>query len=135
MVKFKQVASEVKLCILHNPDVADSSEFIALSRVKGTAKGKLDYLKKIRDERMLQPLESGVRMENICMRILESIEDIDIETVGYHRKCYQNFTNHLDRLKPIESSNPTASRSPRKERPSNIDLFPDKCIFCNRLAK
>ena len=66
--------------------------------MKGTAKDELAYLKKIRDERMLQPLESGVCMENICVRILESIEEIDVETVGYHRKCYQNFTNNLDRL-------------------------------------
>ena len=46
MAKFKQAASEIKLYILHNPDVADSSEFIALSRVKETAKDKLAYLKK-----------------------------------------------------------------------------------------
>ena len=84
---------------------------------------------------MLQPLESGVRMENICMRRPENIEDIDVETVGYHRKCYQNVTHHLDRLKPKESTNLTTSRSPRKELPSNVDLFPDECIFCNRLEK
>ena len=50
MAKFKQAASEVKLCILHNPNVADLSEFIALRRVKGTARDKLAYLKEIRDE-------------------------------------------------------------------------------------
>ena len=94
MAKFKQAALEIILCIV-NPNVADSSE---LSRVKGTAKNKLAYLKKIRDERMLQSLKSGVHMENICMRIPESIESIDVETVDYYRKCYQNFTNHLDSL-------------------------------------
>lgn len=38
------------------------------------------------------------------MGIPKSLHDADLETNGYHRGCYQNFTNHLDCLMGVGST-------------------------------
>ena len=74
-------------------------------------------------------------MEDICSLIPESLANANIEEVGYHRGCYQNFTKNLDRLRSDTSTveNTKLTRSPRKPSASNDPgKFPIECIFCEK---
>lgn len=122
-------------CILHVSGI-QHGDFTPLSNIKGSAADKLAQLHDIRDRRLLEPRGSPNRMEDICNQIPESLAGENLETIGYHRGCYQKFTKHQDRLKCSVTSNDGActSRSPRKSRPSSAtQLFPPECIFCQKL--
>jgi len=122
-------------CILHVIGI-QHGDFTPLSKVKGSATDKLTHLHSIRDRRLLEPYDSPHRMEDVCISIPESLAGADLEAIGYHRGCYQNFTKNLDRLKGrIETiTEASTSRSPRKPRSSSaIKLFPPECIFCEKL--
>ena len=120
------------LCMLHVSGI-QHGDFTPLSNIKGSANDKLTQLHCIRDRRLLEPLDSPSRMEDVCSRIPDNLVDADLEEIGYHRGCYQNFTKNQDRLK--SSSNETfTSRSHRKPSCSSATLlFPPECIFCNKL--
>ena len=121
-------SEENAVCFLHDPNEPNSA-FIRLSTVKGTAEGKLNQILRIRDQRSQKALESPYRMKSICDQIPSSLDNIDLEEVGYHRNCYQNFTKNLDRLhcnKPNASSTNTEEmvmRSPRKRKSDDSFLF------------
>ena len=74
-------------------------EFTALSNVNGSANEKLGHLLNIREKRLNEPHDSPYRMEDVCSKIPDTLTDVNLEEVGYHRGCYQNFTRNLDRLK------------------------------------
>ena len=135
MSKFENADAVVNTCILHQCATRDLSDFMVLSNVKGGASNKLKYLHEIRDKRLQQPLGSPHRMEDVCMQIPESTNEANSGIIGYHRHCYQKFTNHLDRLKFSDAGQPSTSRSPRKRIASSKELFPDKCIFCDKKVK
>ncbi len=123
-------------CILHVSGTQDV-DFTPLSKVKGPANDKLGQLHTIRERRLSEPRDSPHRMEDVCNRIPESLDDADLETIGYHRGCYQKFTKNQDRLKcsqSNEASTSTPSRSPRKPHSSSAKQhFPPQCIFCGRV--
>jgi len=109
--------------------------FTSLSNIKGSATDKLAQLHSIHDKRLIESQESPNRMEEACNNIPESLSGADLEAIGYHRGCYQNFTKNQDRLKSSVTSNEAStSRSPRKPPSSSaMQLFPPECIFCQRL--
>lgn len=115
-------------CMLHVPSVSDHAPFIALSKIKGTATEKLQYLQSIRDRRLRQ----SYRMQSVCDQIPSTLPD-NVESMGYHRLCYQRFTGSLHLLgEATESEASTSSlRSPRKL--STESIFPPECIFCEKL--
>lgn len=119
-------------CIVHASGI-QHGYFTAFSNVRGSATDKLAQLHSIRDRRLAEPSDSPSRMEDVCNGIPESLVGADLEAIGYHRGCYQNFTKNQDRLKCIvESKEAPTSRSPRKLPPpcSTMQLFPPECIFC-----
>lgn len=121
-------------CILHVPSI-EHLDFTPFSQVQGSAAEKLAQLHGIRDRRLAEPLDSPYRMKDICNHIPESLDGADLETIGYHRGCYQNFTKNQNRLKCSADSNeaPT-SRSHRNSASSlAMKLFPLECIFCGKL--
>lgn len=123
-------------CILHVTGI-QHGDFTPLSNVKGTAAEKLAQMHDIREKRLLEPLDSPNRMEEVCSQIPESLAGADLQVIGYHRGCYQNFTKNQDRLKSSSTSQElkaSKSRSPRRQSSSSaIQLFPPECIFCQRL--
>ena len=117
-------------CILHSSNV-QHGEFISLQNIRSCPKEKLKFLHEIRLQRINQPPDSPARLENVCSLIPLNLDELDLKTTGYHRGCYQNFTNHLDRLKGVVLDIPPVIRSPRKSSSSTI--FPSTCIFCEKL--
>lgn len=114
-----------QVCVVHHPS-SKCGPFTYLRNVKNP-KERLDMLKSIRDRRLSQTVGSPNRMEEACKLIPEDIADVH----GYHRDCYQMFTNHLNRLS--ESSKeavPSTSRNARSSS-SRIVFTPD-CIFCKK---
>ena len=87
--KKRKLDANVERCILHASGIQH----------KGSAGEKLAYLLDIREKRLNEPHDSPYRMENICSLIPESLANVNIKEVGYHRGCYQNFTKNLDRLR------------------------------------
>ena len=105
--------------------------------IKGPTADKLTQLHAIRDRRLAEPQTSPYRMVDVCYLIPESLEGMNLQTVGYHRGCYQRFTKNLDRLSDTlnTSTEASMSRSPRKLPSSAGPLFPPQCIFCGKLEK
>ena len=124
-------------CILHCTDSTDL-DFMPLSQSKGPIAQKLALLHTIRDRRLSEPIGSAYRMEDVCKLIPDEIITDDLDTIGYHRGCYQKFTKNQDRLKCNTSSEvvcSSTSRSPRKVGTSSntAQLFPPECIFCDKI--
>ncbi len=121
-------------CSLHVSGI-QHLDFTRLSDVKGSATNKLAQLHSIRDRRLIEPHDSPYRMEDVCNSIPESLAGADLEAIGYHRGCYQNFTKNQDRLKcSVKYHEASTSRSLRKTPSSSaIQMFPPECIFCGRL--
>ena len=114
-----------QLCVIHQSS-SKYGPFTYLRNIKNPRE-RLDMLKSIRDRRLSQAVGSANRMEEACKLIPEDISEVH----GYHRHCYQMFTNHLDRLS--ESSNeevPSTSRHARSS--SGRVLFTPDCIFCKK---
>ena len=132
--KKRKLDANVERCILHASGI-QHNEFTSFNNVKGSAGEKLAYLLNIRKKRLNEPHDSPYRMEDICSLIPESLANVNIKEVGYHRSCYQNFTKNLDRLMSDTSTvkNTKLTRSPRKPSAS-IDpgKFPTECIFCEK---
>ena len=121
-------------CILHVRGI-QHGDFTSLSNVKGSATDKLAQQHSIRDKRLTEPQDSPNSLEDVYNGIPECLAGADLEPIGYHRGCYQNFTKKQDRLKcSVTSSEESKSRSPRKPPSSSaMQRFPLECIFCQRL--
>ncbi|CAH1773854.1 unnamed protein product [Owenia fusiformis] len=124
-------------CILHVNNIQHGN-FTMFGNVKGSAKDKLDYILSVRDKIHCEPNDSPFRMEEVCNLIPESLADADLETLGYHRGCYQLFTKNRDRLKcntSVASNEASTSRphSPRRRSSDQMHPFPQECIFCQKL--
>ena len=131
--KKRKLDANVERCILHASGI-QHNEFTSFNNVKGSAGEKLAYLLDIRKRRLNEPHDSPYRMEDICRLIPESLANVNIKEVGYHRGCYQNFTKNLDRLRSDTSTvENKLTRSLRKPSASNDPgKFPTECIFCEK---
>ena len=119
---------EPKICIIHHPQ-SKCDAFVYLSELKDSG-DRIRYLQSVRELRLSMPPGSSSRMETVC----EQIPTVILECHGYHRDCYQRFTNHLDRLKPTESMTIPSTSQGRQSRGSidKVALFAKDCIFCNK---
>ncbi|KAI4827603.1 hypothetical protein KUCAC02_030988 [Chaenocephalus aceratus] len=123
------------VCILHVPSMSDHGPFTPLTKIKGTAIEKLQQLHEIRDQRLHQPHKSPYCMQSVCDQIPTTLPD-DLESVGYHRNCYQRFTCNLHLLE----DNPEPSTSQWNHSPRKLSfggsagpIFPPECIFCDKV--
>lgn len=133
----KRKSSHIEHCFLHANGL-QHGDFTPLSKIKGLACDKLEYLHKIRLWRLSEPDGSPHRMEEICSGIPESISSVDLETSGYHRGCYQNFTKNLDRLtsrrlKQIKPSHHSPRVISSASGVAQSSIIPPECIFCEKL--
>ncbi len=128
-------------CVLHNHNVPNDNPFTCFSAVKGGPSEKLSYLHKIRDWRLAEPFDSTHRMKDVCDLLPDSLEGLELEKTGYHRRCYQDFTMSLHRLKnpstdgTTEPSTSQRHHSPRKKIAAGADHVkfpPDECMFCEK---
>ena len=70
-------------------------------------------------------------MKKICDKILKVLTGLNLETTGYHRKCYQKFTKNFDRFHIVSDTNvqqmiDQISRSPRRPQLTPTNAFPLK---------
>ena len=103
--------------MLHNTKVPETDTFICFSSVKCDPAEKLSKLLQTRERRLAESINSPHRMKNVCDLLPETLDGLDLDTTGYQRRCYQEFTTHLDQLQ-IASANAATSKkhhSPRKE--------------------
>ena len=129
------------LCILHTTTISDHGSFISFSSARGDPGKKLAELHNIRDQRLTDPTESSYRMKEVGDQIPTTLEGADMEAIGYHRRCYQNFTSNLQCLKCNKKSSTQHSKSQKKYSPrkqpsagaTKSMLFPPECIFCIQL--
>ena len=124
-------------CILH-VKAKNHGNVIAFRDVKVDAAEKLSSLHQIWDNGLAEPNDSPHRMENIWTLIPETLEGVDLESVGYHRYCYQQFTQNQNRLKQLNIQIPSTSKahqSPRRTAHSTESrtLFPPECIYCEKI--
>ena len=127
-----------QICILHVAGI-DNGQFTSFRNTKGGMSEKLTQLHKVRAKRLAEPPGSTHRMNAVCGLIPDTLDDVDPDVHGYHRKCYQRFHANLNRLKHSETS-PEASTSGRhtspRKPPSAVyssPLFPPECIFCEKM--
>ena len=107
---------------------------------------KLSYLHSIRDMRLCEAASSPYRMTNICEQIPLTLENLPLDTIGYHQNCYKSFTGKIDCLQVSKAS--TSGESSLKKyslchlkslsiqsegAPRRCSfLFPNQCIFCDK---
>lgn len=70
-----------------------------LQECKGSATKALQNLQKVKEKRLKEDLNSAYRMKEVCGSIPDSVDGLDLELTGWHRKCYQLLTENLDCLK------------------------------------
>ena len=90
--------NEEKNCILHNKNLSDAGKFVSFNECKKGKTETLSFLHSIRDKRLSQDTNSKYRMKDICDLIPESLEEENLDIIGWHRKCYQAFVKNIDRL-------------------------------------
>ena len=101
------------ICVIHNTKVPDTDTFICFSSVKCDPSKKLSKLLQIRETRLAESINSPQRMKDVCDMLPKTLDGLDLETTGYHRRCYQEFTAHLDRLQVAPRK---MHHSPRKNK-------------------
>ena len=123
----------------------EHGNFTPFSNIRGDPTEKLAQLHNILDQRLTEPLGSIHCMDLVCGLIPEILEDVDLDSHGYHRHCYQRFHANLNRLKVSETSALSAltkakHHSPRKQSAAMdaaglcaSPVFSRECIFCENL--
>ena len=97
------------ICVLHNTKVPKTDTFLCFSSVKCDPAEKLSKLLQIRESRLAESTNSPHHIKNVCDMLPENLDGLDLDTTGYHKRCYQKFTTHLDRLQ-IASANASTSK-------------------------
>ena len=108
-------------CILHVPGY-ESDHFVSFSSMKKDPEKQLAFQQGRKDKCLQQLSQSSPQMIDVCGQIPSDLHSLDLQTTGYHRKCYQSFTKNLDRLQEEEQSRLTVKRdgSPRKSLHSKV---------------
>ncbi|KAK3084587.1 hypothetical protein FSP39_015968 [Pinctada imbricata] len=119
-------SSLTPLCIIHFETLKIFGKMQLIKDLKEPT-ARFEYICEIRDKRLSLPKESPYRMETVCIQIPNELQDQH----GYHRNCYANFINHLDKLLDLPSISGTSPRLPRRLSSDQILFGPD-CIFCNK---
>ncbi|KAL5007478.1 hypothetical protein ScPMuIL_016284 [Solemya velum] len=119
------------ICFLHY-DNSKCDTFVFLTDLEKPTERLLN-IHHIRDRRQSDPNGSKHRMDSVCEQIPSQVN----EGYGYHRDCYQHFSNHLDRLQTLEQSAGSSAVKIDNRRPSadKITMFAKDCIFCKKEEK
>lgn len=119
-------------CILHVAGIEDPGAFTALRSGRISPTEKLARLHAVREKRLKEKADCPKRMAHVCAKIPDSLDGLDLEQTGYHRLCYQRFTNHLTNVGNAQSN---CSKNQRVVRtPSTKVLFPAECIICEKVT-
>ena len=114
-----------------------SKPFTTLSSVSGDPEVRLTELHCLRDIRLKEDVNSVYRMKEVCDKIPESIDGLDLKTHGYHTACYKIFVSKIDRCKHGKKKTAKSVQktpSPKKKLPKQTK-FPKTCIICGALNK
>ncbi len=126
---------------------SEYGNFTTLNACKGGPSEKLSYLHSIRDMRHCEAASSPYRMMDICEQIPLTLDDLPLDTIGYHQNCYKSFTGKIDRLQVSKASTSGESSSLKKDSLRDVKslsiqsegaprrcsfLFPNQCIFCDK---
>lgn len=69
---------------------------------------------------------------HVCEQIPLTLEDLSLDTTGYHQYCYKSFTGKIDLLqvsqRHVKSLSVQSEGAPRR----CSFLFPNQCIFCDK---
>ena len=95
--KTKQMRRHI--CILHNTRLVNVEIFVSLQEYKGGATKALENLQNVKEKKLTEDLNSDHRMKEVHDFIHDSVDGLDLELTGWHRKCYQSLTENLDCLK------------------------------------
>ena len=107
-------------CIIHYKHLGDSNEEITTLN-EGT-------FKKLQDSAEARRTLGG---EYIHYEQIDNLpESLDCETHGFHRECYQKFTNAVSVLKRKKSSNDVPDKRQRRSGQFACNLYPDICMKC-----
>ena len=92
----------------------------------------------LRDRRLDQPIESPYRIKEVCDQFSETLDGADCKVTGYHRRCYQNFTGDLYRLKTVKDTSEQPSTSQQRSSQKLIHgasnpKLGSECIFCEEV--
>ena len=91
----KQMSSSF-ICVLQNTKVPETDTFLCFSSMKCDQAEKLSKMLQICESRVAESINSPHHMKNVCDMLPENLDGLDSDTTGYHKRCYQNFTTHLD---------------------------------------
>ena len=89
--------------------MSDHGPSTPLTKIKGTAVEKLQQLHEIQDQCLHQSHKSPYFMQSVCEQIPKTLPD-DLESVGYHRNCYQRLTCNLHLLEDNPEPEPSTSQ-------------------------
>lgn len=126
--KKSKLSKTERTCIIHNVKLSNYREVKKFTEV---SQQKICDSKLVR----LQNDNPKFRQSEICAQIPETRND---ENHGYHRPCYQVFTNLRDCRKRHTSDNRDETNSPKKRRIAHQKgtLLPqDTCLICCRKKK
>ena len=122
--------------ILNIPGI-DNGTFRSFIGIKVEPAEKFAFLHQIRVKRLAQPLDLSHCMKDVCNLIPETLDGDDLEAVGYHRQCYQQFTKNQGRLKDLSDIEPSTSQAHRSQRKRSASetriLLPPQCIYCEKV--
>ena len=92
-------------CIIHSQKLQSQyGNFTSFDDGKDTPRTKLETLHKIRGRRLQEDASWSNIMQDVCHLIPETVDRLDLPT----DRCYQRYTENLDRLRPAVMS-PLAS--------------------------
>lgn len=125
-------------CVLHNSKGPHADPFTCFSSVKWEPSSeKLSNFLQIRKRRLVKPTDFVNHLKDACYLLQETLDGLDLETTGCHKRCYQDFTTHLYRLQnpSADASASQKSHSPHKKTSADaarVKFPPDECIFCEK---
>ena len=76
-----------------------ASQIVGLSHLSANKRGNWNRYMKFITIDLLNLLSSPYHITAVCDLIPESLDGADLETIGYHRQCYQRFAVTLSLLK------------------------------------
>ena len=96
--KKKQGLSSNQRGIFHTSEVSSIGNFTSFITCTLSPDEKLKILRNIRDGRLKEKADSKHRIEDVCKLIPNSLSDLDLENIRWHRRCYHRFTMNLNCL-------------------------------------
>ena len=105
-----------EICFVHD-NCTKYFTFTKFIEVKEGPLDKLQLLINIQDKHLLEAVNSPFSLKKVRHSIPNSLSDVHINKIGYHRGCFQKFTENLNRVAGNKSPNQPLLkiRSPKKD--------------------